>query len=166
MQVASFDFQNAVEPPRNVKTQCVATQSFGTFEVGGGKPTRIREGVFEFIAVKLRLCGGQNWLKIGQFYFGDAVQLVIHLLPFKLQLFFILDVLPLATATNPKMLAKRRSPFVRKRVRLQDAAFRKFLFVIKNLYVHHVAWGYVSVNKNHRPVHPREALSFGGEIFD
>ena len=113
LQPAQADVQHFVEHIRNMES---GGRPGLDFRVGGNllarQPTAVSKGEFQFVAVEPRLSRTEAWSDFGQLDFTDAGQLVAHLIGFESQLFIVGQVLPLATAANAEMFAKRLDAYV------------------------------------------------------
>src|SRR5690606_29043388 len=86
-------------------------------------------------------------------------KLIYYLLAFKFQLSFIVDMLPFASAANPKMLTKRRHPVLGELVEFDGLAFHKATLASGDPNVHEIPWSHIRY-KNHLPFIMGHAFSF------
>ena len=129
-----------------------------------GQKALIAECVFDLVAVMPCFPGTQDGLYRWQGHFPDPLKHIGNLLAFILQLFFIRQHLPLTTTTYPEMGAEGLDPFAGELMDLQHHAFSPVLFVLQEAHIHQVT-GHHAFHKNHFPVHPGQALSFGGIVI-
>ena len=81
---------------------------------------------------------------------ADAVEVVLHLFLFVLDLPFVGHLLPLAASAKSKVLAHRLHALVRHFLEVQDLAFKEVLFALVDFDVDHVA-GHAKGDEDHAP---------------
>src|SRR5690606_21171853 len=72
-------------------------------------------------------------------HFGNALELIHHLLSFKVELGFIVDMLPFAATTYPEMFTKRRNTLCGKFMEFDHFRLHKTAFATGHPYIHQVS---------------------------
>ena len=129
------------------------------------EPAAVGKGEFELVAVELRPRGAQAGGDFGQFELPDTRELVADLRLLLAQLLPIGEVLPLAAAADPEVLAEgldtqRRASDIADHIALHVAAPPG-----ADLHVHHVA-RYGHRYEDHHILPTPHRLAFGGEGRD
>ena len=125
-----------------------------------GQPPFIRTAKVELIPVLLCLCAAKDGTKFGELDLTNACQLVEDLLLLELQLLFIWQVLPLATATDAKVLAERFHAYITIFYKAHHLALGKGVLLATDLHVAHIT-GHAEGYEHHQVVPVEQALAFG-----
>ena len=111
LEPAFADVEHLVEHARNVESG-----GRSGLDVAAGRhflvrePPPVGEGEFELVAVELRLRRTHARGDLGQSDLADARQLIAHLVGLEAQLLLVGQILPLAAAADPEVLAEGLGP--------------------------------------------------------
>ena len=144
---------------RNVLVQTVVLQ------LETGQPALVGTAKVELVAVFLCLDTAQDGMEFRQLHFADTRQLVVHLLLLHLQLFLVRKLLPLATATDAKMLAERLGTQMTIGDIPDDLSLHETMFLATNLQVANITRNSPG-NKDYHVVDASYGLAFSGKISD
>ena len=166
-QPAFLDGQDLVEGPCDVETD--GRHTFQAHALFFGEALNllfcqiplVGTAKVEFVAVFLCLYAAKNGAELRQFHFSDAMQLVIDLLLFELELFLIGQVLPLAATANTEMVTEGRRAYLTKFYKTHHLALGKGMLLTTNLNVTDVT-RYAERHKYHQIIPVEKALSLGG----
>jgi hypothetical protein len=132
--------------------------------VVGRQPAKVREGVFQLIAIKSLGLGSYDGFVRYVLYFANALEMISDLFLLESKLLRVVDVLPATAATDFEVLAKRLSPKVRKRIELGHDSVGQLFLPPDYLEVNHIARCYVTFYEYHTILGFVYAFSFGGKI--
>ena len=123
------------------------------------EPSFIRESKFQFVAITIDMLAANNRLYLWEFYLTNSDKIVLHLLLLSLELFFILETLPLTSATYSIVLACRFCPERRIFVEANSHSLHVRAFLLLHLKVYHIARHDVW-HKDHFIIHSCYRLAF------
>ena len=127
------------------------------------QPFLVGECEFEFIPVEGGAFGTQYRQNLFHFYLSDTGEIVYNLLMFVLQLRFVGQMLPFATAANTEMFAKRNGTFRRIFVEVHCFTFGITVLFTGELDVYYVA-GSNKRNKHYFLIYSCNRLTFSGYV--
>ena len=104
-------------------------------------------------------------MELRQFHLADTGQLVVHLLLLHFQLFPVRKLLPLATATDAKMLAERLGAQGTIGDIPDDLSLHETMFLATNLQVADITRNSPG-DKDHHVIDAGYRLAFSGKISD
>ena len=125
-----------------------------------GEPALVAEGKFQLIAVFACLLRAKDRHNLGQFHFTNALQRIVNLLLFVLELMFVGQTLPFATAADTVVLAERHIALLRIFIKLHSLGLGIAVFLAFHLQVHHIA-GHNIGHKNNQIVDTSKRLALG-----
>ena len=128
-------------------------------------PSTVGCAEFQLVAIELRTLGGEGRTDFRDLQVADAHELVAHLLTLGLQLHFVRQRLPAASAAHAEMPAERLEPVGGRLDHPGDEALHVVFLFLEDLDVHDVA-GNGKIDKDHHSVHVREGLAFRGNGLD
>ena len=114
-------------------------------------PAPVGSRKFEFITIETSLFRRKCRKNLRHIKMSYANQLVINLLTFCFELHRIGERLPLAAATDAKMLAKRLQPVFGRSLYPCYSPFKIILLFFENLYIYYIS-GDGEGHENHLPV--------------
>ena len=124
------------------------------------KPAFVAESKFQLIAVLTCLLRAKNGHNLGQFHLTNALQRVGNLLLLVLQLMFIGQALPFATAAYTVMLAEWHIALLRIFIKLHSLSLGIAMLLALHLQINHIAGHHVG-HKNNQVIDTCKGFTLG-----
>ena len=161
LQPAALDVQHLVKGPGDVETRRIAVRELhAAVELLAREPTLVREREFQLVAVVGCRCRAQNRVDGGDGHLGNALHRVHHLLLLALQLVLVGQMLPLAAAAQPEVLAHGLHTQLTGLHQPLDMPLGIAVLLAVDFQVDHVARSTIG-HKHHQVVPAAQALALG-----
>ena len=161
---ALFDVEHLVVAIRNVKAHGIAVgELLPTVQLLGSEPFLVAKSELELVAIGRSALRAQDGIDLRQVDLGNALKCIDYLLLLVFKLILIGDVLELATATHPEVLAKRLDPYFARFHEIHDVTLGKTMLLTVDFHIGHIArcpiW-----DKHHHIVPPCQAFALGSYL--
>ena len=164
LQPTFVDVQHLVKHARNMKSHAIQLLWFMLFlHIFHCQPFAVRECIFQFVAIEIRLFRTQNRCNFRQFHMPKASQVVNHLFLFISYLLIVRQNLPFTSTASAIMFAHSLAAFFAIRVKFNYTTFHVIFFLFHNLQIHHISRHCILCEDNHI-IHLSQSLTLSRNI--